>query len=162
MSGLPGVGKSTVAEQVSRTTGWPVFSVDPIESGILRSGIPASFETGLAAYVVADVLARENLSLGHSVIVDAVNAVEPGRAMWRSAAHATGARLRILECVCPDVAEHQRRVAVRRRGLVGFETLSWDRVEQVRAEFEPWTEERLVVDTSKEPDWPALIAFVRS
>ena len=40
-------------------------------------------ETGLAAYLVAEVVARESLTLGHTVVVDAANYVEQARQMWR-------------------------------------------------------------------------------
>ena len=75
VSGLPGAGKSTVAESVAGELRLPIFSVDPIEGSIIKSGIHRSFETGLAAYLVAEALANEQLSLGLSVIIDAVNPV---------------------------------------------------------------------------------------
>lgn len=49
VSGLPGTGKSTIADAVGRALSMPVFSVDPIEAAIWRSGVPASHETGVAA-----------------------------------------------------------------------------------------------------------------
>ena len=71
LSGLPGSGKSTVAEGLSRALSMPAFSVDPIEAAMWRNGL-ARDQTGIAAYEVAITLAGENLRLGHSVIVDAV------------------------------------------------------------------------------------------
>jgi predicted kinase len=70
LSGLPGSGKSTLAEGLSRKLSAPVFSVDPIEAAMWRSGL-AKAQTGIAAYDVAIALADEHLRLGHSVIVDA-------------------------------------------------------------------------------------------
>jgi predicted kinase len=70
ISGLPGSGKSTVAESLAAKLSVPLFSVDPIESAILKSGLKRSFETGLAAYLVAEALAGEHLKLGLSVIID--------------------------------------------------------------------------------------------
>jgi predicted kinase len=67
LSGLPGSGKSTLAEGLSRALSIPVLSVDPIEAGMRRSGL-AEFQTGIAAYYVAQTLADEHLRLGHSVI----------------------------------------------------------------------------------------------
>ena len=54
LSGMPGTGKSAIADGIASARRAPVFSVDPIESEIVRAGIPASFETGLAAYLVAE------------------------------------------------------------------------------------------------------------
>src|SRR5687767_12420004 len=84
ISGLPGSGKSTVAEMLAEKLKRPMFSVDPIESSIIKSGIPQSFETGLAAYLVAETLAAEHLKMGLSVIIDAVSPVQESRDMWRN------------------------------------------------------------------------------
>jgi predicted kinase len=81
ISGLPGLGKSTVAEGVAEKLSIPIFSVDPIESSIIKSGIKKSFETGYATYLVAETLADEQLGLGMSVILDAVSGVKPARDM---------------------------------------------------------------------------------
>ncbi len=55
--------------------------VDPIESAILQSGLTRSVATGLADYLVAETLVREQLTLGLSVVVDAVNPVQEARDM---------------------------------------------------------------------------------
>lgn len=61
ISGLPGSGKSAVAESLAENLSVPLFSVDPIESSLIKSGLKRSFETGLAAYLVAEALAGEQL-----------------------------------------------------------------------------------------------------
>jgi predicted kinase len=81
LSGLPGSGKSVLAEGLSRSLSVPVFSIDPIEAAMWRGGL-AKAQTGIAAYDVAIALADEHLRLGHSVIADAVNPVEAPRAAW--------------------------------------------------------------------------------
>ena len=86
VSGLPGVGKSAIANAVGRALGAPVFSVDPIEAAIWRCGVEPSFATGVAAYEVAAVVAEHQLSLGLSAVVDAVSSIEVARDMWRGAA----------------------------------------------------------------------------
>ena len=147
MSGLPGTGKSELARQLGRRLRIPVFSVDPIESAMLRAGIAASFETGLAAYLVAEALADSQLGLGHDAIVDAVNAVEPAKDMWRSLAAKHATALRIVECCCSDEKLHRERLAGRHRDLVeNFREPTWDDVAQRRLESTPWSEPRLLVD----------------
>ena len=149
LAGLPGSGKSTVAEGLSRELSAPVFAVDPIEAAMWRSGL-AKAETGVAAYGVAVALADEHLRLGHSVIVDAVNPVEAPRAAWRDLATKYRADLKIIECVCVDEAEYRRRIEARIRNIDGMPEVTWARVLQRRAEYEPWTDQRLVLDTSIE------------
>ena len=58
MAGLPGAGKSTIAEQLAARLGVPVVSVDPLESAILSAGIDDDQPTGLAAYLVAEQIAE--------------------------------------------------------------------------------------------------------
>jgi predicted kinase len=147
MSGLPGVGKSAIADALGRALGAAVLSVDPIEAAIWRSGVTPSFETGVAAYEVAAVLAEHQLALGLTVITDSVSSLEVARAMWRQAAARTGAERRVIEVVCTDEDVHRRRLASRARAIDGFPEPTWDDVHARRAEWEPWTEDRLVVDS---------------
>lgn len=147
VSGLPGSGKSTIAEGIAEKLALPIFSVDPIESSILRSGIPKSFETGLAAYVVAETLAGEQLALGLSAIIDAVSPVHESRDMWHKLARTHNARLIVIECVL-DPAIHRKRIEARVRNIPGIPEVTWDDVENRRKEYLEWQEERLILDTS--------------
>ena len=152
LSGLPGSGKSTVAEGLSRTLSIPLFSIDPIEAAMWRGGLSKD-QTGIAAYDVAIALADEHLRLGHSVIVDAVNPIEAPRAAWRSLAAKHRAEMKIIECVCADEAVHRQRIEARVRNIAGMPEITWARVLERRAEYEPWTDARLTLDTSIEtPD----------
>jgi predicted kinase len=149
MSGLPGSGKSTLAEGLSRNLSMPVFSVDPIEAAMWRAGL-AREQTGVAAYDVAAALADEHLRLGHGVIIDAVNPVEPPRAAWRSLAAKHRADLKVIECVCTDETVHRRRIETRVRNIAGMPDVTWTRVQERRADYDAWTDGRLTLDTSVE------------
>ena len=127
VSGLPGTGKSALADRLGRHLPAAVLSVDPIEAAILRSGFEQTFETGLAAYEVVATVAASHLRLGLSVIVDAV------RLRWRSPGTCgagpppTQARqLQVIEVVCGDADVHRRRLEDRERGIEGFPEPSWD------------------------------------
>ncbi len=125
-SGLPGTGKSELAQNIGRQLRLPVFSVDPIESAILRAGIAPGFETGLAAYLVVEGLADSQLELGQNAIVDAVNAVEPAKAMWRKVANKHRVTMKVIECFCSDERLHRERLAKRHRGLAeNFREPTW-------------------------------------
>jgi predicted kinase len=145
MSGLPGTGKSTIADGIARARHVPVFSVDPIESAIIRAGVEASFETGLAAYLVAQTLADQSLAAGLDALVDAVNSMDEARDMWRALAAKYRVDFRIIECVVSDDGVHRGRVASRQRGLALAEP-GWDDVERRRAEWTTWPEPHLTLD----------------
>ncbi len=68
LSGLPGAGKSTVAAALAQDAAAVVVSVDPIEDAMHRAGLMPTHETGLAAYLVAEVVARESLTLKRSLV----------------------------------------------------------------------------------------------
>ncbi|NBE53050.1 AAA family ATPase [Streptomyces boluensis] len=156
MAGLPGAGKSSVAEALGRKLTAPVVSVDPIEAAMWRAGVKRGQPTGLAAYVVAEAVADGVLGMGQTVIVDAVNAVEAARGQWRALADRHGVPVVFIEAVCSDPAEHRRRLEARSRGIEGFAEPTWAAVERVREEFAPWTEHRLVLDTMN--DLPSNVA----
>ncbi|MCI0158552.1 ATP-binding protein [Leifsonia shinshuensis] len=147
-AGLPGSGKSTIAEIVAGRLGATAISVDPIEAAILKAGIDADQPTGLAAYLVAERMAEQVLVSGHSVIVDAVNAVEPARLQWRDLAERCGVKLRVIETVCADEALHNERLANRTGLTAGYA------VEQSIEDYAEWkgaaaTLPRVTLDTSR-------------
>lgn len=171
MAGLPGSGKSTVAEAVGAELGLPVVSVDPLESAILSAGIAADQPTGLAAYLVAETIADAVLSSpGGGVIVDAVNAVEPAREQWvKLAARHAGRTIRFVEVICSDPEVHRARLEARGRQLAHLAEPTWHAVEQSLDEWEPWGGEsgaipRITVDSVNPV--PVLVeqvlAFVRA
>jgi predicted kinase len=169
MAGLPGSGKSTVAVGVGSQLGLPVVSVDPIESAILSAGIAADQPTGLAAYLVAEAIADSVVAGGGSVVIDAVNAVEPAREQWLKLAERRGTNIRFVEVVCSDEGIHRSRLEARGRQLAHIAEPSWHAVEQSLDEWEPWGGEsgavpRITVDSVQplEVIVDQVITFVRA
>lgn len=81
------------------------------------------------------------------MVVDAVNPVEDARRAWRELAQRVpGAALSFVEVVCSDIAEHRRRVEARESDIEGLAMPTWEQV--LSREYEPWTDERLVLDTA--------------
>jgi len=150
MAGLPGAGKSALARAIGHETGAVVLAVDAIEAAMWRAGLGGAdhgLPTGLAAYAVAQSLAADLLVAGHSVVADAVNAVEPARAGWSQVATGNGVPIRWLEVRCSDPAVHRARLAARGTRYEGFTEPTWEQVQTRR--IEPWTHERLVLDSMR-------------
>jgi predicted kinase len=139
MAGLPGTGKSAIAELVGARLLKPVVSVDPIESAILRAGIDSDQPTGLAAYLVAETLAESVMRAGHGVIIDAVNAVSPAREQWVDLAARSNESLKFIEVVCSDVELHRSRLEARQRNLPHVAEPTWHAVEQSLDEYSEWS-----------------------
>lgn len=138
-AGLPGAGKSTIAEIVGARLGATVVSVDPLESAILRAGIDSSQPTGLAAYLVAEQIASKELASGRTLIVDAVNAAEAARLQWRDLAERSEADLRVIEVVCSDEALHRARLEKRERSYPMLAETTWNAVEQSLDGYATWS-----------------------
>ena len=141
MAGLPGTGKSTIGQVVASRLGIPVISVDPIETAILQAGIDSDQPTGLAAYLVAETLAESIIAIGGSIIVDAVNAVDPAREQWVKLAARYGESVRFIEVVCSDSDLHRERLEARGRKLPHVTEPTWHAVEQSLDDYQPWTGE---------------------
>lgn len=139
MAGLPGAGKSTIAEVIGNRLGYAVLSVDPIESAILSAGIDSDQPTGLAAYLVAEAIADAALANGQSIIVDAVNAVDPAREQWVQLGKKHGETLKFIEIVCSDTELHRERLETRERNLAHLPDPTWHQVEQSLDEYDDWT-----------------------
>jgi predicted kinase len=145
MAGLPCSGKSTLAEGLAARLAIGVLATDVAEAALKRAG--QAENTGPASYLVVEALAEAQLRLGRSVIVDAVNPVEPARQLWRDLAARRGARLGVIECVCMDEALHRARVEARVRAIPGLDEISWPHVLRRKASYDTWTTPRLVLET---------------
>lgn len=146
MAGLPGSGKSTIAAAAARRLKCALVAVDPIEAALWRAGIDRDQPTGLAAYIAAEAIAQEQLRLGHDVIVDAVNDVEPARQQWRDLATRTGTELLFVEVMVTDAAAHRQRLESRQRDIAGFTEPTWESLDARRVGFVDWDEPRLRLD----------------
>jgi predicted kinase len=148
-SGLPGTGKSTLAEAIGRDLRIPVFAKDWLEATLLRSELQAMNEgkpLGFAGYELLTILARRQLMLGQSVILDSVAASSSIRSSWRQLSDEYRADWRVIECICSEETIHRSRLNGRKRDIPGWHELEWPEVERVKRFYVPWEEEHLVLD----------------
>ena len=118
LGGLPGVGKSALAVALAQRIGAVHIRIDTIEQAMRNVGFTVS---GPEGYLAARDLARDNLRVGRTVIVDSVNPWEITRNYWRE----TAARMKVeiveIEVVCSDRFEHRRRVESRVADIPGHD-----------------------------------------
>lgn len=149
--GLPGTGKSTLASRIADRMPVVLLRIDAIEAAMRRNGLTPD-QTGIAAYSVAHAVALPHLGREQTVVADAVSSVAAARDGWRATADSAGVRLRVVETLCADPVEHRRRVTTRVNDLPGFVPPTWEQVQAAAVAYEPRTDDRLVLDTLRDPD----------
>lgn len=142
LSGLPGVGKTTIAREVARAICAVLVRIDSIEQALRNAGVNVEAEGYRVAYVVAE----DNLRLGRTVIADCVNPWPLTRREWRAVAERASVPCLDVEIVCSDREQHRSRVEAREPDIDGHALPSWADV--LARDYQPWTTDRLVVDTA--------------
>jgi predicted kinase len=148
VSGLPGTGKTAVARGVSERLGATHLSIDLVEDALLGAGLAPGWTTGVAAYEAVRSVAENNLTLGRSVVVDAVNDSEAARDTWRRASASTGVPVNFVLLTLSDVGEHRRRLEGRQRGLSHVPEPTWEQVQARAGSFEPWVDVHAAIDAT--------------
>jgi len=157
-AGLPGTGKSTLAQALARDSGALYVRIDTLEQAIRDADVLRG-DIGPAGYVAAYAVAEANLQLGQDVIIDAANALEIARESWRALAAETGATLVEIVISCSDRDEHRRRVETRGTDIPGLVQPTWQQV--VDREWHPWTGPHHAIDTAKVGPDAALLEIRR-
>jgi len=153
-SGLPGVGKTSVARELARVIDAVYLRIDSIEQAVVSSGVvKGSLDD--AGYRAARAVAVDNLRLGRRVIADAVNPWMLTRDAFRDAGLSAGAQVVEVEVVCTDLEEHRARIEARVSDIPGLRLPDWEAV--MARDYRPWEREPVRLDTAGRP----LAACVR-
>ena len=144
-AGLPGTGKSTLANELAHIIGATYLRIDSIEQAIAGSTL-GSHPIEEAGYVVGYALAEDNLRNGATVIADSVNPIDLSRTGWLEVAGRAGRDCIEVEVICSDPAEHRKRVETRTADISGLKLPTWQEV--LDREYHPWNRDRVVIDTA--------------
>lgn len=154
LSGLPGVGKTTIARELARSLPAVHLRIDSIEQALRQAGVIVEGE----GYAVAHAVAADNLRAGHTVVGDCVNPWPLTRDEWRALAEQVGVPVVEIEVVCSDQAEHRRRVESRAADIAGHRIPTWQDV--VERDYRAWDRPHVVVDTARQTVAESVRAIV--
>lgn len=143
--GLPGTGKTTIAQALARKLAAVYLRIDTLEQALIASG-DAGADIGPAGYLAAYAVAADNFRLGLTVVADSVNSLHITRSAWRNVALETDVPILEVEVICSDAATHRQRVEGRNADIPGHMLPTWENV--LERQYDPWESEHLIVDTA--------------
>lgn len=142
-SGLPAVGKSSLARLIAQKFDATWLRIDSIEQALRDL---CGFEPQGEGYRLAYRIAADNLSAGRNVVADSCNPLELTRREWIETALSNGAAAVNIEVVCSDPEEHRLRAETRKSEVKGLKLPEWTDI--CAREFDPWVGQHIVVDTA--------------
>lgn len=144
-SGLPGTGKTTIAQKVAARIRAVYLRIDTLEQTLRNTDVQMQ-DVGRAGYTLANELALSNLQLGNTVVVDCVNPVAESRNAWREIALQADARLLDVQVICSDETEHRRRVEQRSADIPGLIPPTWSSV--LAHDYQAWDQPPFTLDSA--------------
>jgi predicted kinase len=142
LSGLPGTGKTTFAQALSKVLDFAHIESDAIRRAVAPVPLYSTAESGVVfRQVEAD--ARAALAAGRHALIDATNLTHRDRKRFLKLAEVSGARLVAVRLVAP-VATIRERLS---RPRDGHSQATFEIYEQMRHRSQPFAGAVLVVDT---------------
>lgn len=140
--GLPGAGKTTVAERIADRLGGAVVRTDVIRKALFDNPQYTDAETA-AVYDELLARARDRAADGSAVVLDATFADGRFREDAREAAAAVAADFDLVEVTCDEAVVRRR---IERRD--GVSDADFEIHRRFRRLFDPLTADRVVIDNS--------------
>ena len=133
-SGLPGTGKSTLADRLARELCWPLLRIDDVAGNVPPD---ADYRFWDEKVLVLLTIAEEQLKLGVSVIADSVF-MGADRLHAQEIAQKNAAIFRPVYCFVSDEAIWEKRVNERVDTPGNHEVATWERIQHQRQWFAAW------------------------
>jgi predicted kinase len=133
-SGLPGTGKSTLANRLARKLRWPVLRIDDVAGDV---PVNADYRFWDEKILVLLTIVEEQLKLGVSVIADSVF-MGTDRMQAQEIARKHGANFRPVYCFVSDEKEWKKRVTGRLEDVQITDVADWEQIQHQRQWFSPW------------------------
>ena len=133
-SGLPGTGKSTLANRLARELHWPLLRIDDV-IGDVPENAGIDFWDSRVAVLLG--LAEAQLELGLSVIVDSVF-MNTDRHHAQAIARKHKSQFRPIYAFLSDSGVWEERVTARFIELNHPDVSTWEQVQRQRGHFREW------------------------
>ena len=158
-SGLPGTGKSTLAERLARELRLPLLCIDDVIGEVPENAGFAFWDSRIA--ILLDVVERQ-LNLGLDVIVDSVF-MNTDRHHAQALARKYGYQFLPIHVYISDEALWEARVTARFDALNNPDVATWERIGHQRLHFRAWEPgTALFIDNARslEANYAELLRFV--
>jgi predicted kinase len=142
-SGLPGVGKSSLAKNVAKLLNAVYIRVDTIEQGLRDL---CNFDVQGEGYRLAYKIAQDNLRVGNNIVTDQCNPINLTRKEWKEVAIKNGCNYVNIEIICSNKLEHRNRIENREKEVENLTLPTWEDVTERK--YDIWDEEHIIIDTA--------------
>jgi len=158
-SGLPGTGKSTLANRLARELRWPLLCIDDVV-GDVPENAGISFWDSKVKILLR--LTEVQLELGLSVIVDSVF-MNLDRNHAQELARRYDAHFRPICVFISDDTVWKQRVTARYDEMNNRDVATWERIQHQRERFREWEPETALFIDSLDPvdqNYETILNFV--
>jgi predicted kinase len=150
MRGYPGTGKSTIARAIAAALHAPLIDRDIIRQ--MAVDIFGKLPTvGQFSYELMFALARAQLELGLSVVLDTPLTYRRTYEQAMELASTFHTPMLVVHCQCPSEVQ-KRRLEGRKGQVSAFQITSWEEWERWQPRFERFDDGGCIIDTSRPLD----------